>query len=1008
MFGRKNDILAHYGMPRRSGRYPYGSGENPHQHDGTRRPKKESVREQKARLRKQGLSNSQIAKELGMSINEMNAKIKTEKAKQMSNDIAQANKLKNKGMGWTEIARAMSTDGRQISEKQVRYWLQDAKTEKMERNAGLKRELKDLVAQKSYIDVGPGVETLLGNGVSKSTLDTTLRELKNEGYALHDIQVKNPTDPSKFVHTKVLAKPGTQWAYLQNNQDEIQSVVDYSKNAGKVTKKIQYPSSINADRVKIKYAEEGGKDMDGVILIRPGVKDLSLGNSHYAQVRIAVDDSHYLKGMAMYSDDIPKGYDIVFNTNKKVGTPKMEVLKPLKTDATGKIDKDLPFGSVIKADGQSYYADKNGEYIKLGPDSYKKVRKGTHKDEERYSLSAVNKLKEEGEWNSYSKNLSSQFLSKQHKSLIEQQLNLTYANKLAEYEEIKKLSNPIVKRKLLESFADDCDTSAVHLKASPLPGQNTKVILPLTCISDDKIYAPGYPNGSKVALVRHPHAGQFEIPVLTVDNNNRKARKILGNTPIDCVGITSKVADKLSGADFDGDTVIVLPIRGDKSKIKSKDSLKGLKDFDPKEAYPYKKGMHVMTEMEKGIEMGKISNLITDMTLQGADDDKVARAVRHSMVVIDAKKHKLDYKQSYKDNNIAELEKEYQPQANGRFGGASTLISKAKSTYQMDEVKSNFSYREATVSSKTGKRISGIDATTGKKYLEPTDRYYYQTTIKEPVYDESGKPKLTKSGKQETKPKTMSVYEEKSTGKYFYNKYEGGKKTKVYVDEKEVKKKKALTETTKMAATDDARTLIGPGHPTEYLYANYANKMKKLGNEARLEFLNTDKPEINKSAAKVYADEVESLNNKLARASANAPKERAANRIANAEIAAKKKEYYDNGTQWDKDDLKKETQQALSNARARTGADKKSVMIDITDREWEAIQAGAVSSNTLERILSNTDETRIKELATPKQSVALSSAEINKIKRMQQADFTTDEIAEALGRSPSTVTKYLK
>ena len=28
------DILEHYGMPRRSGRYPWGSGDNPYQHTG--------------------------------------------------------------------------------------------------------------------------------------------------------------------------------------------------------------------------------------------------------------------------------------------------------------------------------------------------------------------------------------------------------------------------------------------------------------------------------------------------------------------------------------------------------------------------------------------------------------------------------------------------------------------------------------------------------------------------------------------------------------------------------------------------------------------------------------------------------------------------------------------------------------------------------------------------------------------------------------------------------------
>lgn len=1017
MLGRNDDVIAHYGTPqnatgsRGSGRYRKGSGKNPYQHDPSRK-KKVSVRQQKDILKKQGKTNSQIAKELGMSINEMNAKIKTEKAKEMSINVSQANKLRNKGYGNTDIARMMQEQGytvngkNKITESNIRYWLQDERKEKISKNEDTKEALRKLVAEKSYIDVGPGVETLFGeHGMSKSSFDGVLRQMELEGYELLDIRVNNPTDPSKFVHTKVLAKPGTEWSYLQNNQQEIKTIEDYSTDSKKIPKKLQYPASIDSDRIKIRYAEEGGKGMDGVILLRPGVEDLSLGNAHYAQVRIAVDGTHYLKGMAMYSDDIPKGYDIVFNTNKHVGVPKKEVLKELKTNAEGKIDKDLPFGSVIKADGQSYYEDPNGSYVKVDG-VYKKARKGSYPDEKRYSLSAINKLKEEGEWNTYSKNLSSQFLSKQHQSLIKQQLDLTYADKLAEFDEIKKLSNPIVKRKLLESFAEDCDASAVHLKASPLPGQNSKVILPLTgIIADDKVYAPGYPNGSQVALIRHPHAGTFEIPVLTVDNNNRRAKKILGNTPIDCIGITSKVADKLSGADFDGDHVIVIPIR-DKSKISSRKALKGLETFDPKEKYPYHEGMHVMTEYEKGIQMGKISNLITDMTLQGAPDSKVERAVKHSMVVIDAKKHKLDYQKSYKENDIASLEKEYQ-NTNGKIGGASTLISRAKSQATIDEIKTSFNYRESTVSSKTGKRISGIDPKTGEKIYETTDRYYYQTTIKTPKYNEKGELVVNDKGKPQYNTKTVSVYPDKNSDGYYYNQYNKGKKTKVLVSPDNVKAVKAQTNVTKMEKAKDARELSS-GHAVEELYANYANKMKTMANDARLEFLNTPKPEVNKSAKEVYANEVKSLQDKLALASANAPKERAANRIANYEIANKKKEYYDNGTEWDKEDLKKAKQQALSRAREQVGANKKSVQIEITPKEWEAIQANALSSDTLQRILTNADEDAIRKLATPKQISTLSSAEVNKIKRMQKADFTTEEIAEALGRSVSTVSKYLK
>ena len=81
-------------------------------------------------------------------------------------------------------------------------------------------------------------------------------------------------------------------------------------------------------------------------------------------------------------------------------------------------------------------------------------------------------------------------------------------------------------------------------------------------------------------------------------------------------------------------------------------------------------------------EMGKISNLITDMTLRGATEDELAAAVRHSMVVIDAEKHHLDYKQSELDNDIKTLRRTYQ---DGPQGGASTLISRAKSPLSVDK-----------------------------------------------------------------------------------------------------------------------------------------------------------------------------------------------------------------------------------------------------------------------------------------------------------------------------------
>ena len=92
--------------------------------------------------------------------------------------------------------------------------------------------------------------------------------------------------------------------------------------------------------------------MDGVIQLRRGVDDISLGKSRYAQVRIGVDGTHYLKGMAVYSDDMPPGIDIIFNTNK---SDKGDIHKAMKSI---KDDPDNPFGSIIR---QKHYIDANGK-----------------------------------------------------------------------------------------------------------------------------------------------------------------------------------------------------------------------------------------------------------------------------------------------------------------------------------------------------------------------------------------------------------------------------------------------------------------------------------------------------------------------------------------------------------------------------------------------------------------------------------------------------------------------
>lgn len=645
----EEDILMHYGVKRRSGRYPWGSGDNPYQHGGDFLARVEE-------LQRLGKTEKQIADELHLSTTDLRMQVRVAKHERRALQADRARSLREDGKTLDEIASILGY----ANDSSVRALLNENTAANKNKAQATAEILKKELAEKGAIDVGTGVERQLG--VSTGVLQEALFILETEGYNRYGVGVPQVNDPKKRTITPVISVPEIDQREVYQNLDLVKSVGDYhSTDGGESWDKREYPASIDSSRVKILYGDEGGALKDGVIEIRRGVADLDLGDSHYAQVRILVDGTHYLKGMAMYSDDMPDGADIVFNTNKHTGTPKMDVLKKIQNDP------DNPFGALIKANGQSHYIDADGNE----------------------KLSAINKLKEEGDWDKMSKNLSSQFLSKQPIQLINKQLDLTYADAADEFSEICSLTNPTVKRKLLLDFADECDSAAVHLKAAALPRQSTQVILPLNAMKETEIFAPNYRDGEKVALVRYPHGGTFEIPVLTVNNKNPSAISILGKNIRDAVGINPKVAERLSGADFDGDQVVVIPTGG-RVKIQSTPALKDLKDFDPKTDYSTE-GKTGVRLLAKGAatqrQMGEISNLITDMTLKGATEPEIARAVKHSMVVIDAAKHKLDYRQSEKDNGIAELKKKYQgfDDETGHHGGASTLLSRRKQDVEVPE-----------------------------------------------------------------------------------------------------------------------------------------------------------------------------------------------------------------------------------------------------------------------------------------------------------------------------------
>lgn len=898
----QNSTLEHYGTKRHSGRYPWGSGETPYQHSGDFLSRIDS-------LTAKGLSekdivqaiNDSMPKEYHLSLTEYRdwKSEATNERKQLEYD--QIRSLKEDGLGWKAIGQKLG-----MSESTVRGKYQNG-TGSKDHVQQIADVLKAEVDKKGMIDVSEGTNLVLG--VSDTEMRKAVLRLEARyGYNRYGVGIKQPTNIRQQTNIMVLAKPEFDQKYAYQHQDQIDSLGDYhSDDGGDTFQKLQRPSSLDSSRVEIRYGDEGGLAKDGVIEIRRGVPDLDLGKSHYAQVRILVDGDHYLKGMAVYSDDLPDGVDVRFNTNKPSGTPKMKVLKEANADP------DNPFGAAIKANGQSMYIGTDGKE----------------------HLSPINKLKEEGDWDTMSKNVSSQFLSKQPKKLIENQLKLTVADYKEQYDEIMHYNNPTVKKKLLTDFADTCEGTSMTLKASAFPGQSTKVILPINQIKETEAYCPTYENGTKLALIRFPHAGTFEIPIVTVNNKNVHGKRNLGAIQ-DAIGINAKVAERLSGADFDGDTVMAIPIT-DKVNIKSTRALDDLKDFDPKTKYSVPEGnpnnVRLMKKEEKQREMGVISNLITDMTLRGADEKELARAVKHSMVVIDAEKHKLDYKRSERENGIPELKQKWQirvdAEGNTKYGGASTLLSRRKQTIRVPE-------------------------------------------------------------------RRGSVHTDKETGDLIYK--ESGR---TFIDPKTGKVRKAEDTVSLISETKDARTLSS-GTFQENLYADFSNQLKAMAKQARKEAENMPGLKYSPAAAKQYAAEVKSLNDKYNTMLLNKPKERKAMLIANASIKAKIQEQGLNPA-IDKKEIRKISSVEMQRARDSVGASGRKSKVVFTDKEWEAIQAGAISDSKLMKILNSSDSDEIVKRAMPKATTVMSSAKMSKAKAMLRSGYTYEEIAKACGVPESTV-----
>ena len=937
--------LEHYGTPRHSGRYPWGSGKNPYQHESA------DWLGRVDRYRKKGLDDLQVARAMGCTIKELRAWESVAKNERKNDQITWCKKLAEEGKSVSDIVKITG-----IKDRTVRNYLTSNRDIRPLQAQATAKFLEEQVDKKGYVDIGKGVEKDIVSvdgtlGITDNKLKEAIEIMRRDGYDIYTkLKVPQATNPKQQTTRVVACKfpPGLtdnekfKELYKPRDEGKIQSIAEYhSDDAGLTWDAPKPPVSIDSKRVRVVYAEEGGIDKDGVIEIRRGVPDLSLGGSHYAQVRIAVDGTHYLKGMAVYRDgkDMPDGVDILFNTNKHSNKKMIDgdngVLKPMKEDPAhkGQIDQSNPFGAVIMRGGQSEYDDpKTGEK----------------------KQSAINKIHDENDWNDYTKDLPAQFLSKQAPSLIKKQLEYSIADMQSELNSIMEINNPTIRKHYLDKFAQGCDSKAVDLKASSLPRQKYQVILPVPSLKDTEVYAPNYRDGEQVALVRFPHGSKAEIPILTVNNKNKDAIKMIGKDAVDAICINKTNADRLSGADFDGDTCLVIPTgRGNKVKITNSNPLEGLVGYDAKEVYgthtEERNGKKVyvnnngvvikpMDERNTQIQMGVVTNLITDMTVAGAPDSDIAKAIRHSQTVIDAKKHHLDWQQSEKDNDIASLkvlyQRRYDEDGNLHVGGASTLLSRSTNKKPYPE-------------------------TNGQKHYNQIGKPWYDPNLPE------GAVILKKSGRtyEETKPV------KDADGNVMY--YEDtGKPIKV----KTGKVKIATVDRPQMAMTNDARDLVSAiRSEPELLYAEYAN-------------------------------EVETLKEKLDNAYRAKPKEARAQNIALGIINAKLKA--------DKNltpkEIKKIRQIAIETARSQVGVNRNDKQITLSDREWAAIQAGAVSPSFLADILDNSNPDSLRERATPSNGRGLSNSQIAKIKNMHNGFYTIAEIADAMGCSTSTVSRVLK
>ena len=976
------NFIAHYGRsvddgaPIGSGRYRKGSGEK---YKKNTYQSLVRFREFVERERDSGKTDAQIRASMDhMSKKMFDARIQLSQDAIAKNTAKIARKMHDQGTSKREIARRLS-----VSDGTIRNYLKPDYMDRFDNSGSLVDKLKKNVDSLGYVDVGKGVAAIMG--CSKDDLGKAVATLTEMGYKLYSgkgqkgerLSVKQLTTGND-TPMAVLVKEGV------TKGEVVRAILDAKVRLPSPTPEVKMkdgvvqdpdgnyisdtpfkPASVDSSRILIRYAEEGGLDKDGLIEVRRTAPDLDMGKAHYAQVRIAVDDKLYIKGMAVPSDDIPEGYDIVVNSNKPQGSPLDKVLKPMKDDPAN------PFGASIKPEEklircQKYYTD---------PVTGEK------------KLSAINVVNEEGDWDTWNKALSSQFLFKQPLALIKEQLSKAYESKAGEFEEIMSLTNPTVKKLMLNDFADSCQTAQWKMSGAPIAGQSTQVLLPLTTLKEydpkDKggvvgeVYAPAYPDGQELVLCRFPMADISELPRVINNLSNKEGQKLIGTSSIEAIGVSPGVRQQMSGADNDGDTCIAMPDNVDGvRRIDTRKMYDEMKDFDPAQFArketdvptkdrTKKNGYRGKDEWDKGFEMGSVSNLIMDMNAANAPESERIRAMKHSMVVIDAEKHNYDWQASEKEFGIKELKIKYQ---GGPDAGAATIVSRRKRDVTIKERKQG---------------VEMYNPVTGKKRI-----LYYDPETGEKLYTDTGR--TYKEGK----------YKTDDEGRFVRN--EDGKK----VWEETGKVKEAKSKVKLLNYVDDAFEVTSggskenPGSSKEAAYAENANRYKDLEKRARAEFIKIQDNYVDNEAKAKYAVEVASITAKINTAEKNAPYERQAQMLAG-------KMYNQNQENYDTPDDEKKGKAKMT-TRAREIVGSKPYRIELTPREVEAINANAVTKTKIEDMYKRSNKSKLKEAFMPADKPKLSESRISLARQMYNNGVSLLDIAAQFDVSASTVLRALQ